>query len=163
MPEPAEARVVLAGGQIARVDADDLVLVAGLRWHAMRRGHTWYARHTVHRTGQNPGAVLMHRLLLGITDPNIQVDHRDGDGLNNRRRNLRPCTRDQNHRNARCRSDNASGYKGVGFNRRLNRYFAKIFISRKTVYLGSFETAAEAHNAYRRAAAAGFGEFARYE
>ncbi|MGH8665349.1 MAG: HNH endonuclease, partial [Burkholderiales bacterium] len=106
--------------------------------------------------------LLMHRFILNVSDPEIQVDHRDRNGLDNRRANLRICSRHENMRNARRRADSLTGLKGVGLNNRINRYHARIFADGKPVYLGSFMSAEEAHAAYCRAAERLFGDFARF-
>lgn len=155
---PVEIR--LTNGLIATVDAADRALVEAHEWRALRRGHTHYAVFG-RAEGKRCRVTLMHRLIMGVTDPDIHVDHRDGNGLNNCRANLRNCSRAENLHNARRRSDNTTGFKGVGYNPRLNRFHARISIHNKVKYLGSFATAEEAHRAYCSAAQAAFGEFAR--
>lgn len=154
--------VPLPGGLFALIDENDAAAVLRYRWHVMRRGHTHYAKYTLPWTpdGRRP-ALLMHRLILGATNDDL-VDHRDGNGLNNQRSNLRVCTAAENLRNARTRVDNASGLKGVGFDRRANRYHARIFLNGRTKHLGYFASAEEAHAAYCRAASDAFGDFARF-
>ena len=78
------------------IDTADLPLVdLNLTWYAQpaRSPGKWYA--IAKRDGHT---ILMHRVILGVTDPLVEVDHRDNDGLNNRRFNLRACTHQQNHR-----------------------------------------------------------------
>lgn len=164
MPKTPVEIPLFGGRFVAVVDPEDVGQVTRYSWHALRRGHTRYAKATL-RSAEDPkgGTILMHRLILGVVDPGIQVDHRDGDGLNNRRSNLRICSREENLRYTRLRSDSRTGLKGVGFNARLNRYHARIFVNKKSVYLGSFETAEEAHAAYCRAAEIHYREFARFK
>jgi hypothetical protein len=94
--------------------------------------------------------------------PEGEVDHKDGDGLNNRWRNLREATRSQNHANSKRARNNTSGFKGVRLSR-SGRYRARIAVNKKRIALGSFDTPEEAHDAYCRAAKKFFGEFARAE
>lgn len=155
--------IPLRGGLVALVDSGDAELVSGYTWRAMKRGHTHYAVRGHRLPGGKYELVLMHRFILNIADGSLQVDHRNADGLDNRRRNLRVCSREENHQNARRRSDNESGLKGVTFDARIRRYIARIFINKKATYLGCFRTADEAHAAYRRAAELHFGEFARFD
>jgi hypothetical protein len=94
--------------------------------------------------------------------PSRLVDHKDLNGLNNRWDNLRLATHSQNTTNSRVRSDSISGLKGVSFHKIKNRYQARIKVDRKTIRLGYFNTAEEAHAAYCDAAEHHFGEFARF-
>ncbi len=92
--------------------------------------------------------------------PSDEVDHKDGDGLNNRWDNLRVATRSQNHANSKRASDNTTGFKGVR-KQRNGRYQARIAIKGKRLHLGTFQTPEAAHAAYCKAAKELFGEFAR--
>ena len=110
---------------------------------------------------------LAHRLawlLMTGALPAEQVDHIDGDRLNNVWANLRPATRTQNTQNKRRYSNNSTGFKGVTIEpRRLSgpRYVAQIKVNGASVYLGSYLSAEEAHAAYVAAAKQHFGDFAR--
>ncbi len=109
------------------------------------------------------GYYLCHRLAwLYMTGawPEFEIDHIDGDGLNNRFANLRVATHGENMRNARLRSDSTSGRKGVQPTR-AGRWTARIRCDGKLIYLGTFNTVDEAHSAYCREAAVLHGEFAR--
>ena len=100
----------------------------------------------------------MHREILGLKPEDPDVDHWDGDGLNNRRGNLRPCTKAQNCCNRGVSKNNLSGYKGV--RRSGTKWTARIRFKRKLKYLGIFPTAHDAASAYDDAAIELFGEFA---
>jgi len=91
------------------------------------------------------------------------IDHRDGDGTNNRLNNLRPATRSQNSANSRRPRHNTSGYKGVGLHRGPGKWRATIARKEKKIHLGTFATPQEAHEAYVKAARKLFGKFARAE
>jgi hypothetical protein len=103
----------------------------------------------------------MHRQILGLTDPAVQADHVDLDGLNNRRYNLRPCSKAENMRNRGAQRNNKSGFKGVRWHTRDRRWVAKITVDGKQKHLGYFDTPDAAHAAYAAAAAEHHGEFAR--
>lgn len=143
------------GSTVALVDDEDYELVAPYKWHIHKRKHRLYARGELHRRGKK---VLMHRLILGVVDPRILADHRNNDGLDNRRFNLRVCTNQQNLMNQRS-FRGTSRFKGVS--RRGRKWRAYIMVSAKQIQLGRFEDEIDAARAYDRAAIQYFGEFAR--
>src|SRR5690242_17796567 len=99
----------------------------------------------------------MHRVIMNAS-ADIHVDRINGDGLDNRRENLRLCTRDENMMNRRKNSNNSSGYKGVDRNK--GKWRAYIQVDKKWIHLGYFSTAEQAAHAYDNAAKKYFGEFA---
>jgi hypothetical protein len=103
----------------------------------------------------------MHRLIMS-PPADMNVDHRDCDGINNRRSNLRICTDQENSRNRRTRKDSRTRIKGVTWNKFHQKFAAHICTGGgKQKHLGYFSTAEAAADAYRNAANANFGEFAR--
>ena len=111
----------------------------------------------------NGGVVkLVHRVIWCYMtgDWPEQIDHINGDPKDNRWINLRAATNTQNSRNSRKPKNNTSGYKGVSFISRLNKYRATIMVNRKHIYLGLFVDPKEAALAYNNAAIKYFGEFA---
>lgn len=153
----SRAYVALTKGYEAIIDACDVPLVEGRNWYAQvcRRGV--YAARSEFVDGQQR-CVLMHRSISGAPDGQ-DVDHRDLNGLNNRRKNLRIATRGENQGNRGANANNAVRVKGV---RRAGRgYVAEIEREGRRFYLGTFDTAAEAGAAYLGAARVLFGEFAR--
>lgn len=149
-------QVPLSRGMSALVDdADyDRVMAMG-RWCADPGGTTFYARKNLYQPGRKLTSLLMHAFLTGWS----RVDHINGNGLDNRRANLRPATHAQNMRNKPMYRNNRSGFKGVY--RRKNRWCAQIKHEGKLRHLGSFAAAEEAARAYDIAARELFGEFAR--
>ncbi len=93
--------------------------------------------------------------------PSERIDHRNGDRQDNRAENLRPASQSENIANARTRSDNSSGVKGVYWHRASKKWLAQIKIQGKRHYLGVFENIDAAAAAYKSAAMSAFGEFAR--
>lgn len=107
---------------------------------------------------------LAHRLAFFYMTgawPTLDIDHKDGDGLNNRWANLREATVSQNLANARRHADNISGFKGVTFDKPTKKFRAQIMINYKQIYLGLHATPEAAHDAYRVAAEKHSGNFAR--
>lgn len=114
--------------------------------------------------GINNRLYMAHRLAwLYVTGawPAANIDHINGNRSDNRFVNLRIATNIENARNSRMRVNNACGYKGVHYKKQLNKFVAQIRVGGRVLHLGVFKTAAEAHDAYCRAAKEHFGEFAR--
>jgi len=106
------------------------------------------------------GGKYAHRLVMG-EPKGMQIDHINGNGLDNRKCNLRICTRAENRRNTKLLRTNKSGYIGVHFNKRQKRWIAQIQLNRKTKHLGSFTSAREAAIHRDSVARVMFGEYAR--
>jgi len=136
--------IPLTQGRTAIVDARDFELVRSRVWRLHKSIGTFYAY---------SGRVSLHSLILGRK----HVDHRDGNGLNNRRINLRPATKSQNGANSRARH-NLTGFRGVC--RFPYSWHAQITVHGEHRYLGAYATKEGAARAYDRAAIAAFGEFA---
>ena len=131
------------------IDDEDAKLVQRLRWCMTRGKRTNYAIHFEGKT-----AFLMHRLLLGLDDPELQVDHIDGYGLNNRRSNLRVVTRGQNQQNRKKHCTRfTSPERGVSWIRRHQRWLAYLKVNGKAVLSKEFKTHDEAVTAVRNARA----------
>lgn len=102
----------------------------------------------------------MHREIMNVSNPEISVDHIDGNPLNNQRSNLRTCTHAQNICNSKLNSKNTSGYRGVTWHTGAKKYMAYIRHNYKMYNLGLFETAEEAALARNEKAVKLHGEFA---
>ena len=155
----AIAYVPLTKGLEAVIDAADAEFIGRWRWFASvhKTGHA-YAYRTETIDGR-PRSVSMHALIAGNKDMR-SVDHIDGDGLNNRRANLRPATHQENMWNRKMDRRNTSGRKGV-YKSKTGRFRATISHNDRTIHLGTFDTLAEASAAYTGAAKALFGRFAQ--
>ncbi len=92
--------------------------------------------------------------------PDDQVDHINQIKNDNAWENLRACTQSQNQGNAGTRRDNTSGYKGVSWHKRRNKWMAAMKVEGKSIHLGYFEDLNEAARAYNQAALKYFGEYA---
>lgn len=165
--KPAHAwRIDLGHGRFTLVDKADVTRVAGYRWGFYPAGsrRTGYAVH-VYRVGFGRKAPLkklrMHTLIVGPMLPlGVTVDHRNQNGLDNRRKNLRLANRTEQTANQPVRSDNASGFKGVYWSRAgwsVELHVNGVAVLRKQ---GIFKMPEEAARAYDVAARKHFGAFA---
>lgn len=151
--------IPLTQGKVALVDAEDFEYLNQWKWCAYYSGYTWYAMKKI-RIAKKEKDLKMHRLIVNPPD-NMEVDHINGSGLDNRKENLRICTHSQNHMNSRRQSNNTSGYKGVCFYKRVKKWIAYIKYNKKRVHLGYFNAREDAALAYNEAARKYHGEFAR--
>ncbi len=153
--------VVTATSKVALIDDEDYVPVCIYNWFAIyeQNAQSWYAVANERQLDGTYKRIRMHRLILSAEDYE-QVDHRNHDGLDNRKENLRIVTNSQNGMNRRLTSANTSGYKGVCFDKNHRQYRAYIRKDGKRKYLGSFHSAVIAACAYDEAAKEMFGEYA---
>lgn len=158
--EGGVAYVPLTKGYEAAIDAADAPLVAAFNWYAMVNGRTVYAHRKSPRRDGKQSAIVLHRVVVSAPD-GMHVDHIDGDGLNNRRANLRLATNAENCRNARLSKASTSGFKGVSWSKAHCKWQAQIAPPGGRKHLGYFECPEAAHAVYAKAAVQFFGQFAR--
>lgn len=127
-------------------------------YHKLTAMGSWHYSHGRAVRKDSNGTTWMHKVLL-VTD--LDVDHINGDPLDNRKSNLRPATRSQNNANKGLQSNNTSGYKGVSKFKLTGRFQAYIKKQNKRIHLGYFPTPEQAATAYNSAAKELFGEFAK--
>lgn len=156
--------IQLTDGYVATIDDEDFGAVADKKWYALvkrdKSGKVLcvYAVRKVKR-GMRWVNEYMHRLIM--RPPNgHQVDHVDGDGLNNRRSNLRICTNTENQWNKR-NNCGVSTFRGVSKHHRGSLWVAKIRANGRRYYLGCYANPEDAAKAYDSAALRLHGEFAR--
>lgn len=154
--------IPLTQGLVALVDDGDYQLVSPYKWYARKERNTYYSLRNSEPINGKRRTILMHRVIMDAP-PGMEVDHRDGNGLNNVRANLRLATSQQNGLNKRVRKDSKSGVKGVYWVQRSRLWKASIRIDNQRIALGYFPTAELAHKAYAEAAVKYHGEFARVE
>lgn len=149
-------KIPLTQSKYALVDDEDYVILSMMNWRAhVNKWGNWYAWTRVDRK-----QISMHRFIINPPN-NFLIDHKDGDGLNNTKINLRACTHGQNNTNTRLKRANTSGFKGVDWRRKDNLWRAAIRFNGTKIHLGQFSTKEEAAKKYDEAAIKYHGEFAR--
>ena len=150
--------ITLSKGYVALVDDEDYEDVSRFKWSATERGSTVYALRNIRINGKYHN-VYLHRYLVGLSCLGKHIDHIDGNGLNNRRENLRLCTHRENQRNQHS-SYGSSQYKGVVWHKDRKKWQARIRVDGVDIYLGGYEEEEAAARAYDKAAKKHFGRFA---
>jgi hypothetical protein len=151
-------KIKLTHGKFALVSDRDYGLVKKYRWRLKKSRNTFYAR--AKEAGKT---IYLHRLIKGVTRSDLIVDHKNLNGLDNTRRNLRVCQVHQNSCNrgpVKKRSINGSKYKGVHWSKPQSRWIASIMKNYKKIYLGSFLKERDAAQAYDKKARVIFGTYA---
>ena len=162
-------KIPLTKGQVAIVDDEDFEYLSQFKWH-FKKGRCkkiGYAARCEY-LGKVDGrykqiTILMHKEIMNSFDH--EIDHRDGDGLNNQKFNLRPATSSQNAMNrTKQRFNNgptSSKYKGVYWHSRDKHWVARITVDRRVIPIGIFCTEIDAAMAHDEAALKYHGEFAK--
>lgn len=150
--------IPLTQGKIAIIDDEDYNSVSKYNWQVRKSYNVWYALRSSHTPIRK--TIFLHRFLLHPKS-NERCDHINGDGLDNRRINLRIATFAQNQMNRRKNPGFSSRFKGVMWNKQHNKWMTQIKINKKQIHLGYFSDEVEAAKAYNVAALEHFGEYAR--
>lgn len=158
-------KITLTKGKVALVDDEDFEWLSRWKWRSNKCKNGHYAiRWGNWKTGEMWN---MHRLIMK-TPKHLEVDHINGDGLDNRKENLRNCTRAQNARNHSFSVRNSTGYKGVQFDSRpgrIRRWYATTTMTvdgkKKHLSFGYHMTAIEAAKAYDKGVSKLWGEYAK--
>lgn len=153
--------IPLTKGKVAIIDDEDAPRVLTRKWTALfnPRNRRWYARRGI-PLGKRQTTLYLHRFIMDAP-PGKQVDHKNGDGLDCRRSNLRLANNTQNHQNMKLSRLSTTGYKGVFKSKGEGLWVAKIVHNKKMIALGSFTQPVAAAHAYDEKARELFGEFAR--
>jgi AP2 domain len=149
-------QIPLTKGKFALVDDEDYERLAAMgKWQCVGRGKKIYAIKMFWKKKH----VIMHRLIMNASD-GLEVDHRNGNGLDNQKSNLRVCGCIDNGKNLSKRSDNTSGFKGVNWHKQKSKWRARIQFDFKRIDVGYFDCPIEAARAYNAAALKYHKEFA---
>lgn len=142
--------IPLTQGQVAFVDDADYEAVSQFKWCAKKSRQNFYAHRRIPKPDGKGTTQSMHGFLM----PGVpEIDHRDGDGLNNQRGNLRAATHQQNMQGAqRKRVGATSKFRGVCWNKESGKWVAQIQLYGKKIFLGYFKDEADAARAYDLAA-----------
>lgn len=149
--------IKLTQGQVTQVDDEDFEWLNQWKWYASKVRNTFYARR---RKNKHEPVILMHRLILNILK-GMETDHRDLNGLNNQRYNLRICTHQENMRNRKFHQGSSSKFKGCYWVEKDQRWRSQIIFKNEKTNLGSFISEIDAALAYDKVAKQLHGEFAR--
>ena len=147
-------------GYVTLVDDEDFERISKIKWSTYKVENTVYViAKPWDKLNKKYLTFRLHRVIMNCTDPNVEIDHIDGNGLNNQKYNLRLATHSQNMMNRRMQKNNTTGYRGVFKNNQGMRYRALIRFNKKLIWLGSYLTPQEASAVYEAKAKELFGSF----
>ena len=142
-------KIPLTQGKYAFVDDDDYNNLSGYKWY-YNKGYAV--------RGSSP-KILMHRI-INKTPKGMDTDHINRNTLDNRKQNLRGCTRSQNCTNRPAQKHGSSGFKGVSWHKHRKAWSAYVCVNKKMIYLGYFENKEDAAKAHDKKAKEIYGDFA---
>ncbi len=150
--------ILLTQGQFALVDDEDFEELSKYKWSVQKNRNTFYAIAKTYISGKRI-TILMHRIITNFPK-GIDTDHRNHNGLDNRKANLRPCTKAQNQQNCLKQKNCSSRYKGVYWHKNRKKWQTQIVVNHKNLYFGSYIDEIKAAKIYDKKAKELFGEFA---
>lgn len=146
--------------QFAMVDDDDFDFLQKFKWYLSPQGYAHRHKTKKMKDGIESAVLLMHRLIVNAPDGS-DVDHVNRETLDNRKLNLRVCSRSQNSMNRPKQPGVfSSQFKGVSLDKARNKWQAHIHFNKKHIAIGRFENELDAARAYDQLAKTCFGEFA---
>lgn len=150
-------KIPLTKGAEAIVDDEDYSYLSQFSWYLNSTGDAVRSE-----LGRSKGRkhIRMHREILNAPNNKV-VDHKNGNRLDNRKSNLRLCSKKDNNHNSKKPKHNTSGFKGVSWHKASKKWRAYIKYNRKTIQIGTFENILDAARAYDNKAQELFGDFAK--
>ena len=152
-------KIPLTQGKFAIVDDGDFEELSKHKWCIMKSGRNAFRAVRGIWKNERRITVYMHRVVMNAPK-NLDVDHINHNPLDNRKCNLRVCTKSQNQHNQQLHKDGSSRFKGVSINRQVNKWAAAIKFKSKSISIGLFGSEVEAAKAYDEKAKELFGEYA---
>lgn len=153
-------QIILHGEKVTQVDDEDFHRLNNSKWHITSNGYAQRSEYVGTINGKiKVRTIKLHRELMAVPE-GVDIDHADGNKLNNQKSNLRIATRSQNMMNKIKRTGLTSKYKGVHWHKGAQKWNAKVFTKGVTTHLGYFNSEEAAALAYNEAASKIFGEFA---
>ena len=149
-------KIYLSQQKFALVDDEDYENLQQFNWSLHVTAGSDYAKHIIKGTNLTE---LMHRRIMNAIKGQ-EIDHINGNGLDNRKSNLRIVTHQQNLMNQK-KTRGISQFKGVTWDKSRKKWMARIKLNRKTINLGRFETEKEASDTYDKASIQYFGKYAK--
>lgn len=155
--------IPLTQGKVALVDDGDYEKVADKKWYAARYGNLWYAQREERVSPDQTRCIKLHQIILSPKE-GYDTDHKNGEGLDCRRKNLRYAREIQNGQNKRKPlrvAGTTSQYKGVCWAKDRHKWRAAIRVNWKLINLGGFDNEEQAARVYDAAAVKYFANFAQ--
>lgn len=151
--------IKLTQGKVALVDDEDFEYLNQYKWHANKIGNFYYAVRNAKLAKNSWMPLMMHREIMN-TPKGTGTDHKDHNGLNNQKVNLRFCDKKTNAMNRLSNKNSSSEFKGVSWFTKNKNWKSQIQKDGKVIYLGSFKNEHDAALAYNQKATELYGEFA---
>jgi len=152
--------IQLTQGKVAIVDDADFEILIQKKWRTKFIKGKFYAACDIKSENGKFKTLLMHRYIIGNINPKMHTDHINHNSLDNRKINLRICTLSENLKNRLINKKNRTGYKGLTFHKKSNKYKVEICSDKTRYHLGYFSEIKEAAKAYNEAAIKFHGQFA---
>ena len=149
--------IPLTRGHVALVDDEDYGRASAFRWYALTNSGVVYATRA-YRDATKQKRMYLHHFVTGV-DAATYIDHKNHNGLDCQKHNLRIATNQQNQDNSRKQVGVSSQYKGVSWNKQKQRWKAAVWTTGKPIFLGWFKNEGDAARAYNEGAKTLFGEY----
>jgi len=134
--------IALTRNILALVDDEDFEKLSKHKWFAYPHGKTFYAMRVINKNGKSH-KIRMHREIMNV-QKGFEIDHKDRNGWNNQKSNLRICTKEENNRNRGLQKNNKSGVPGVWWRKEMKKWRVFIRSHGKLIHLGHFDSKDEA-------------------